>query len=113
MKTLFISTLIALATFITINVSGNYTTDFGALILKQNKNIVNGNYSYTYNNEKVNGTLTGTLTNNILNFTWSQIQGVGKSGGTGVFTFAKDGKSYKGTWEDSKGQAGTWNGKKN
>lgn len=110
MKSLFIlSTVVALAT---LNVTGAYKSDFGNLKLQQTKNNVTGTYNYPYNGETVNGSLKGVLKENTLTFTWEQKQGTGKSGGNGEFTFSKDGKSFKGNWEDSKGQTGTWNGTK-
>jgi hypothetical protein len=98
--------------WVTLNVTGSYNTDFGILKLKQDKSNVSGTYSYPYNGETVNGSLKGTLKEQVLTFTWEQKQGAGKSGGTGSFTFSKNGKSFTGTWIDSKGQKGSWNGGK-
>lgn len=112
MKSLFVIISTVVLFFAALNVTGTYKTDFGTLKLTQTKSDVVGTYSYPANGETVNGSVKGTLSENILTFTWEQKQGAGKSGGTGTFTFAKDGKSFKGVWVDSKGQTGSWNGKK-
>lgn len=112
MKALIILSAALFTSLAALNVTGSYTTDFGILNLKQTKSNVSGEYSYPYNGEQVKGTLNGTLSNNTLNFNWEQKQGGGKAGGTGVFVFAKDGKAFTGTWKDSKGQTGSWNGKR-
>lgn len=112
MKTLFILSTIVVMVLTTLNVTGTFTTDFGNLQLQQTKNTVTGTYSYPSNGETVYGSIKGILKENMLTFTWEQKQGAGKSGGEGEFNFSKDGKSFKGSWKDGKGQTGTWNGKK-
>ncbi len=91
------------------NVSGTYNTDFGQLVLKQSKNTVTGTYSY----ENFTGTISGTITKNKLTFTWKQKQWDVSVKGTGEFDFSEDGKSFTGTWTDSNGNSGYWNGNKN
>jgi hypothetical protein len=96
-----------------INVSGTYKTDFGKLTLTQTGATVTGSYTYPDSGgTAVEGSLSGSLKGNTLTFTWVQNQSGGKATGKGSFVFAKDGKSYEGTWTDSKGESGTWSGKR-
>lgn len=112
MKTLLLI-LITSFTLGGLSVSGTYESDFGALKLKQQGTTVTGNYSYTVSGgQSAIGTIKGSLKGLVLTFTWSQTQGSSKAGGSGSFVFSKDAKSFKGTWKDSKGKSGTWNGKK-
>lgn len=95
----------------TLNVSGEYNTNFGVLTLTQNGKSVVGAYSYkSSNGTMVGGTLKGTLKGATLTFTWKQVQGESNASGNGKFVFEEDGKSYKGTWKDSKGKTGVWFG---
>jgi hypothetical protein len=95
------------------DVSGTYNSDFGKLVLTQTGTDVTGTYSYPGpNGTTAQGSLTGKIKGSTVTFTWEQTQAEGKAGGDGKFVFAKDGKSYKGTWKDSKGKTGTWSGKR-
>lgn len=95
----------------TLNVNGTYTTDFGDLVIKQKGTEVTGSYSYpSEGGVMAKGTIKGTLKSTVLTFTWQQSQGTQKAGGTGKFTFAANGKSFTGTWKDSKGKTGEWSG---
>lgn len=97
----------------TLNLNGTYDSDFGDLVLKHKGANVTGSYSYpAAGGTTANGTLTGTLKGTVVTFTWQQTQGSQKAGGTGKFTFAANGKSFKGTWKDSKGKTGEWSGTK-
>jgi len=95
----------------TLNLNGTYSTDFGDLTIKQKGTAITGNYSYpSEGGTMAIGTIKGTLKSNIVTFTWQQSQGAQKAGGTGKFTFAANGKSFTGTWKDSKGKSGEWSG---
>lgn len=95
------------------DVNGTYETDFGTLILQEKEKKVTGTYSYPgANREEAKGSLQGELKEHSLDFTWEQVQGRQKASGSGRFTFADDGKKFTGTWEDSFGKTGSWNGTK-
>lgn len=95
------------------NINGTYDTDFGDLILSESDKKVNGNYTYSGSGgSEVKGTLNGELKDKVVNFSWEQTQGEQKSGGSGSFTFSEDGKSFTGSWSDTKGGVGAWNGTK-
>lgn len=97
----------------TLNLNGSYTTDFGDLALKHKGATVTGTYSYPgAGGVDAKGSLNGTLKGMVVTFTWQQTQGAQKAGGSGKFTFAANGKSFKGTWKDSKGKTGEWSGTK-
>jgi len=95
------------------SINGTYTTDFGDLTLKEDNKKVTGTYTYPgVNGSEAKGTLSGDLKDKTLSFTWEQTQGDQKSGGSGSFVFSADGKSFTGSWSDSKGGTGQWNGTK-
>ena len=119
MKTLFVLftaatlSLAACAGSKGFNINGTYSTDFGDLELKENQKKVTGSYTYPGEGGKeAKGTLSGELKDKTLSFNWEQIQGDQKAGGTGSFMFSNDGKSFTGTWSDTKGGTGQWNGTK-
>ena len=95
-----------------INVTGKYKTDFGILSLTQKENALSGKYHYPSSNGEINGSLKGELNSLTAKFTWEQLQDGKKVSGEGKFIFSSDGKSFKGTWKDNAGKAGTWNGTK-
>jgi len=95
------------------NINGTYDTDFGDLTLHETDKKVTGNYTYNgQGGAEVKGSLKGDLNNKVLTFNWEQIQGEQKAGGSGSFTFSTDGKSFTGSWSDTKGGTGPWNGTK-
>ncbi len=67
---------------------GVWFTDFGEMHLTQQGNQVSGTYDYD------GGKLTGTVTDSVLRFQWTQAGGKG----SGRFLLAADGKSFKGYW---------------
>jgi hypothetical protein len=93
------------------SINRTYSTDFGDLELKEDQKKVKGNYSYPgENGTSVSGSLTGDLNEKSLTFNWEQVQGDQKSGGNGKFIFTDNGKTFTGTWTDTKGGKGDWNG---
>jgi len=93
------------------NINRTYSTDFGDLELKEDQKKVTGTYTYPgENGTNAKGSLNGDLNGTELSFNWEQTQGEQKSGGTGKFTFGDNGKTFTGTWTDSKGGKGDWNG---
>lgn len=93
------------------NINRTYSTDFGDLTLKETEKKVTGSYNYPgENGSMVPGTLKGDLNGTDVTFDWEQIQGEQKSGGTGKFSFTDNGKTFTGTWTDTKGGKGDWNG---
>jgi hypothetical protein len=95
------------------NINGTYNSDFGDLTLKEEQKKVSGNYKYPGpGGVEATGTLTGDLNDKTVNFTWVQKQGETKSEGSGSFNFSADAKSFTGSWTDSKGGTGAWNGTK-
>jgi hypothetical protein len=83
---------------------GTWFTDFGEMRLTQQGNKVSGTYDYD------GGKLTGTVTENVLRFQWTQASG---SKGSGRFLLAADGKSFNGYWyrgEDPALADQVWNG---
>jgi hypothetical protein len=96
-----------------MNINGTYSTDFGDLVLKEDQKKVTGTYTYPGpDGMSATGNLTGDLVDKVLNFKWEQKQGETKAEGSGTFTFAENGKSFTGSWSDSKGGTGQWNGTK-
>ncbi|MBV9470284.1 MAG: hypothetical protein JOZ57_13690, partial [Abitibacteriaceae bacterium] len=67
---------------------GVWFTDFGEMHLTQQGNQVSGTYDYD------GGKLTGTVTDSVLRFQWTQTGGKG----SGRFLLAADGKSFNGYW---------------
>src|SRR5579883_282912 len=85
------------------NFTGQWNTDFGPMSLTQTGASVTGTYP------NFNGTISGTVTGNVLNANWSDNTGTG----TLRFTQSVDGNSFTGTWTRLTGSGnpgGTWNG---
>lgn len=81
--------------------AGQWNTDYGSMTLNRNGNFVTGTYP--------NGTITGTISANVLNGVWSDNSGAG----TLAFTLSADGNSFTGVWTRLGGNGnagGTWNG---
>lgn len=86
------------------NVTGNYKTDFGTMILQQNGTQVTGTYDY------LGGRIEGTLNGFTLTGWWYQTNGKGRL----IFTFNTDGSGFKGKWSyESAEPSGIWNGTRN
>lgn len=102
MKSLLALLLVLLlpATAIALEISGNWSTNYGAMMLSQAGNNVTGTY---YAGD---GKITGTLRGNKLTFTYRDRDDAGEGG----FEFAADGKSFTGTWRAQSGDNGEWTG---
>ena len=89
---------------IKVNVSGDYSTKWGDMTLRQSGNQVTG--SYKLNNGKISGTLTGK----VLTGTWTQTNAKGRI----RFEFNDDLSSFTGKWSynDAEPTSGDWDGKK-
>ena len=61
-------------------------------VLNQNGNTVSGNYS---GGDGSNGQLNGSVSGNVLRFTWQQTDGVS---GSGKFALSSDGNSFDGSY---------------
>jgi hypothetical protein len=70
-----------------IDVTGNYTSNWGAITLHQTGHHVTGSYVYQQ------GQLDGTIEGNLLRYAWRE----GDAKGRGVFVVASDGELI-GTW---------------
>jgi hypothetical protein len=85
------------------NFAGQWNTDYGPMTFAQNGSSVTGTYP------NYSGTITGTVSGNVLNGNWSDTSGTG----TFVFTLSASGSSFTGTWTRLTGSGnsgGTWNG---
>ena len=71
----------------TLDISGSYTSNWGAVTLRQNGNHVTGRYVYQ------EGRLEGDLDGNMLRYTWHEKD----SSGRGVWVIATNGELI-GTW---------------
>jgi hypothetical protein len=82
---------------------GTWFTDFGEMHLTQQGNQVTGTYDYD------GGKITGTVTDNVLRFQWTQNGG----NGSGRFMLGPGGKTFNGFWyrgDDPAAANNTWNG---
>jgi hypothetical protein len=74
----------------TLDISGNYTSNWGAVTLRQNGNHVSGQYVYQ------SGRLEGELDGNMLRYTWREHDSTGR----GIWVVASNGELI-GTWGTS------------
>src|ERR1700684_2088311 len=72
---------------IRIDVSGSYSSNWGAVTLRQNGNHVSGTYVYQ------DGQIDGAIDGNVMTYTWREHGSVGH----GVFVVATNGQLI-GTW---------------
>lgn len=91
----------------TLQISGQYQTDFGLVVLNQNGDRVSGTV------EHKNGRLSGDLRGNVVRGFWAQEPTYLKPDDAGdfEFTFANDGRSFQGVWRY--GTEGPWKDKWN
>lgn len=80
----------------TVDVTGEWRTDFGNMTLKQENGKVTGNYSYR--GGRINVRIEGTIGGNVLTGSWSESPSYAppESAGYFRFTFTKD--SFAGTY---------------
>jgi len=95
----------------TIDISGQWYTDFGRLVITQDAQRINGEYTHD------NGRIRGTIMNNVLTGIWSESPSYAppKDAGDFEFYFSRDGKSFKGYWRYGHGENrwdGEWKGSK-
>lgn len=89
-------------------ISGVWDTDYGTLTLRQRGQEVTGTYEYLDDDdEKVRGTVRGTLTQRTLKGTWYE----GGDSGAMQLRFSEDGLSFTGEWQEEDG-SGEWSGEK-
>lgn len=72
---------------LSIDISGSYTSNWGAVTLRQNGNKITGSYVWS------NGQLDGVLDGNLLRYSWHESDGSGH----GVWVVATNGELI-GTW---------------
>lgn len=87
------------------NFNGSWESNFGVIVMTQTGGAVTGTYSHDA------GSLKGTVTGNTLKGTWVESD----DKGTFTFTLSADGKSFKGSWQETEpdpGQGGGWDGTK-
>lgn len=90
------------------DISGVWETEYGTLTLKQRGQEVSGAYEYLDDDDdKVRGTVRGTLSQRTLKGTWQE----GEDSGTLQLRFSEDGLSFTGEWEEEDG-SGEWSGER-
>jgi hypothetical protein len=85
--------------------SGSWDSDWGIMVFNQNGDQVTG--TYTHDNGKIKGTVSG----NTLTGTWSEAPSYNSPNDAGdvVITLAADGNSFNGNWRYGSG-TGKWDG---
>ncbi|MFM7602027.1 MAG: hypothetical protein ACKO7R_12650 [Pseudanabaena sp.] len=96
-------------------ITGDWQTPFGKVALREeNENIVSGKYEYTnFERGKITGELTGRLSNNVINFDWTEIPSqTTKQQGKGILVFGEGCKEFYGSYGtgESTNNFGNWQG---
>ena len=86
--------------------SGNWNTDWGAMVLKQEGSKVTGTYTHD------SGKLSGTLVDGVFVGKWSEYPSYSepRDAGDTIFYFAKDCNGFTGTWHYGVHTSGAWSG---
>ncbi|MBM7619943.1 hypothetical protein JOC95_001795 [Bacillus tianshenii] len=80
----------------TVDVTGEWKTDFGKMILKQENGNVTGEYSYQ--DGRINGRIEGTIGGNVLTGTWAESPSYAPPLNAGYLRFTFTGNSFAGTY---------------
>lgn len=91
--------------------TGEWSTNFGPVVLQQKEDGVSGAYKYQRKGQDIVGILAGKVDGHRLTVRWQDQQG-GAGSGHARFLLADDGGSFVGTWGggDSDESGGEWSG---